>query len=120
MPLTDDQLHRLYSTVFGNGVEGLDEKMRYTERQLSAMRADLSGMRVDVSETRKQLSALNKELEDAAARRQGQRDLAKALRWALGVLVSVVTLLGAVNAVQVNTTMTKVLETLRTFPTIPE
>lgn len=127
MALSDNEATRLLREVdnirhylFGNGKEGLDEVVRKNTTAIAAIQT--AGARVDtkLDDLKTSIDALRQERRDDNKKREGRIETLTWLKWAIGLLLSVVLIGGSLGLWKVSTQWTEVQQQIQRIPAVPE
>ena len=109
----EKRLDRLEHKVFGNGEPGMDEVLR-------ANTAAIARLDKKVDAVKESVDALRQERRDDLKRREGAVAALGWLKWALGVLGTVIVLGGGLGLWRVNSQWETVQQQLQRLPGLPE
>lgn len=113
-------IRKLRHTVFGNGKEGLAEVVRVHERVVRGLEASIAKTNTGIEA----LSASIDELKDSWRREKAMDEggirMWKRMSATLAVIATLLSLLGAVGAWQMNDRVGAVIQQLRNIPELPQ
>src|SRR5690606_808600 len=109
----EKRLEKLEHKVFGNGEVGMDEILR-------ANTAAIARLDKKVDAVKESVDALRQERRDDLKRREGAVAALGWLKWALGVLGTVIVLGGGLGLWRVNSQWETVQQQLQRLPGLPE
>jgi cytochrome c-type biogenesis protein CcmH/NrfG len=109
----EKRLEKLEHKVFGNGEVGMDEVLR-------ANTAAIARLDKKVDAVKESVDALRQERRDDLKRREGAVAALGWLKWALGVLATVIVLGGGLGLWRVNSQWETVQQQLQRLPGLPE
>lgn len=120
MSIDERDFDRLWHAVFGNGKEGMDEMIRRNTAAIAAIQAAGAQTNAKLDALKESIDSLRQERRDDQARREGAVDAFNWLKWALGVLATVIVIGGGLGLYQVTNQNQTVLEVLQKLPPLPE
>lgn len=129
MPVDEEDLDRMYETLFGNGKIGLDEMVRANTRvledhgqRLSRLDEKLDNVKTAVATGLRGVSddiaALAQERRDDRQKVEGRKELFNWIKFGLALLAVGIPVIRGVHQMQSQNQM--VIEQLRNLPPLPE
>lgn len=127
MTLSDAEAARLRSdvdnlrhAVFGNGKEGLDEMIRRNTVAIATIQASAAKTDSKIDGIKESVDKLRAERKADHDRREGSVSTLRWMKWALGILATVLAIAGSIGYIQVSTQNQEVLQQLQRIPALPE
>ena len=120
MPVDEADFDRLWHAVFGNGREGMDEMIRRNTAAIATIQASGVATNEKLDALKESIDSLRRERRDDQARREGAVDAFKWLKWALGVLATIIVIGGGLGLWQVSSQNAQVIQQLQRLPPLPE